>query len=123
METGIIVLAHGSKIISGTEDLHKIVDMVREIGRYDVVEAAFLQLASPSLSESIKKFTQRRIKKIVIMPLLLFSGNHVLKDIPRTIEAERAVYPDVTFVMTKNIGPDMRIAQIAHERIQEVLNG
>lgn len=122
METGIIILAHGSKIESGNEGLYRIVDLIQEIGGYKDVEPAFLQLATPSLNDSIQNLLQRKIKKIVIMPLLLFSGNHVREDIPQIIEAEKAKHPDITFVLARNIGPDLRIAKIAHDRIEEALH-
>lgn len=123
METGIIILAHGSKIESGNEGLYRIVDLIREIGGYKEVEPAFLQLATPSLNDSIQSLLQRKVKKILIMPLLLFSGNHVREDIPQIIEAEKTKHPDITFVLARNIGPDLRIAKIAHDRIEEALHG
>ena len=122
METGIIVLAHGSKVKSGTEGLYRIVDLIREMGGYKAVEAAFLQLAPPSLDEAVDGLIQRRCKQIIIMPLLLFTGNHVLSDIPRALDAQKSKYPDTIFIMARNIGPDPGIARIACERIEEVLH-
>lgn len=122
MKTGIIILAHGSKQKSGNEGLSRIVGLIREMGEYEEVEAAFLQLAPPGLDEVVRTLVQRGIKKIIIMPLLLFSGNHVLVDIPQAVEAEKIKYPDITFAITKNIGPDPRIARIACERVDEVLH-
>ncbi len=122
METGIIVLAHGSKIESGTEGLYRIVNLIQQMGGYKVVEPAFLQLASPSLEDTIEALVRRRIKKIIVMPLLLFSGNHVLEDIPRAVEAEKTKYPDITFTIAVNICPDPMIARIACRRIEEVLS-
>ena len=122
MKTGIIILAHGSKISSGNEGLHEIVGLIREIGDYEAVEAAFLQLASPGLEEAVNALAGKNVGKIIVMPLLLFSGNHVCEDIPRAVDREKTKYPDITFEITRNIGPDKRIAQIAHERIGEVIN-
>jgi sirohydrochlorin ferrochelatase len=53
------------------------------------------------------------------MPLLLFSGNHVLKDIPDEIENEKRKYPEIQFFYARNLGADKRIAQIAADRIDE----
>ncbi len=123
METGIIVLAHGSKIKSGTEGLHHIVSMIQEMGNYQFVVPAFLQLSSPNLSEAVATLLEHQIERVVIMPLLLFSGNHVREDIPHAIQAQRALYPDITFEITRNIGPDPLIARIAYQRIEEVYHG
>ena len=122
IKTGVVVLAHGSKVRSGNEGLFKIVEMLRSMEKWDMVEACFLQLAKPGLTEAVDDIVGRGAKRVVVMPLLLFSGNHVLKDIPEEIEKERKKYPEVEFCYAKNIGADERIAQITGERIEEAIN-
>ncbi len=122
VKTGVIVLAHGSKVRSGNEGLFKIVDILRGMGKWDMVEAGFLQLAKPGLKEVVEDIVGRGAKRVVVMPLLLFSGNHVLKDIPEEIDNERKKFPDVDFCYAKNIGPDERIAQIVNDRIEEAVS-
>ena len=122
IKTGVVVLAHGSKVSSGNEGLFKIVEMLRAMRKWDIVEAGFLQLAKPGLAEAVEDIIGKGAKRVVVMPLLLFSGNHVLKDIPEEIEKERKKYPEVEFCYAKNIGADERIAQITGERIEEAIN-
>jgi len=119
LKTGVIVLAHGSKVKSGNEGLFKVVEMLRATGKWDMVDACFLQLAKPGLSEGVKNIVEKGAEKIVVMPLLLFSGNHVLKDIPDEIENEKRKYPEIQFFYARNLGADERIAQIAADRIDE----
>ncbi len=119
MKIGVIVLAHGSKVKSGNEGLFKVVEMLRAMEKWDMVDACFLQLAKPGLSEGVKNIVEKGAKKIVVMPLLLFSGNHVLKDIPNEIENEKRKYPEIQFFYARNLGADERIAQIAADRIDE----
>jgi precorrin-8X/cobalt-precorrin-8 methylmutase len=121
LKTGVIVLAHGSKVKSGNEGLFKVVEMLRAMGKWDMVDACFLQLAKPGLSEGVKNIVEKGAEKIVVMPLLLFSGNHVLKDIPDEIENEKSKYPEVEFFYARNLGADERIAQIAADRIDEAI--
>lgn len=121
MKTGIIVLSHGSKLSSGNNGLYTIADMLRAMNRWDMVEAAFLQLAKPGLDEAVKNAVENGMKRLVIVPLLLFKGNHVYKDIPEMIESEKRKYPWIEFVYANNIGADERIALIAADRIHEVL--
>lgn len=122
IKTGVVVLAHGSKVKSGNEGLFKIVEMLRAMGKWDMVEAGFLQLAKPGLAEAVEDIVGKGAKRVVVMPLLLFSGNHVLKDIPEEIEKEQKKYPDVEFCYAKNIGADERIAQITGEKIEDAIN-
>lgn len=122
IKTGVVVLAHGSKVKSGNEGLFKIVEMLRAMGKWDMVEAGFLQLAKPGLTEAVEDIVGKGAKRVVVMPLLLFSGSHVLKDIPEEIEKEQKKYPDVEFCYAKNIGADERIAQITGEKIEDAIN-
>ena len=121
-KTGVIVLAHGSKVRTGNEGLFNIVKMLRAMGKWDMVEAGFLQLAKPGLTEVVDDLISRGARRVVVMPLLLFSGNHVLKDIPEEIDHERKKFPDVEFCYAKNIGADERIALIAADRIEDAVN-
>jgi len=122
IKTGVIVLAHGSKVRTGNEGLYTIVEMLRAMEKWDMVEPGFLQLAKPGLTEVVENLIGRGANRVVVMPLLLFSGNHVLKDIPEEIDNEREKYPEVEFCYAKNIGADERIAMIASDRIEEAVN-
>ena len=121
MKTGVILISHGSKLNSGNDGLFKIADMLRAMNRWDVVEAAFLQLAKPGFDEVVRKAVENGANRIVVVPLLLFKGNHVYKDIPEMLENEKSKYPQVEFIYANNIGADERIALIAADRIHEVL--
>lgn len=121
MKTGIILISHGSKLNSGNDGLFKVADMLRAMNRWDIVEAAFLQLAKPGFDEVVRKTVENGADRIVVVPLLLFKGNHVYKDIPEMLENEKTKYPRVEFVYANNIGADERIALIAADRIHEVL--
>lgn len=122
MKTGVVVLAHGSKVRSGNEGLFRIVEMLRAMGKWDMVEAGFLQLAKPGLTEAVEDLIGRGAKRVVVMPLLLFSGNHVMKDIPEEIAREQKKFPEVEFCYAESIGADERIAQITGERIEAAIN-
>ncbi|HHT9136135.1 MAG TPA: precorrin-8X methylmutase [Candidatus Wunengus sp. YC60] len=121
MKTGIILISHGSKLNSGNDGLFKVADMLRAMNRWDIVEAAFLQLAEPGFPDVVKHTVARDVDRVVVVPLLLFKGNHVYKDIPEMLENEKLKYPQVEFIYANNIGADERIALIAADRIHEVL--
>ncbi|UJS17659.1 MAG: precorrin-8X methylmutase [Candidatus Jettenia sp.] len=121
MKTGIVLISHGSKLSSGNDGLFKVADMLRAMNRWDMVEGAFLQLAEPGFGEVVKRIVEHGIHRIVVVPLLLFKGNHVYKDIPEMMENEKARYPQVEFLYADNIGADERIALIAADRIHEAL--
>jgi sirohydrochlorin ferrochelatase len=87
------------------------------------VEGAFLQFASPSLSEAANTLVTNGCTRIVVLPLLLFTGQHVTADIPEELERIKGAHAEVEFVYAGNIGPDPRVAHIAADRIEEALRG
>src|SRR3989304_6625651 len=121
MKTGVIALAHGSRANGGNDGLFKIVEMLQNMGRWDIVRAGFLQFAQPTFTQSVKDVVEEGAQRVVVLPLLLFAGNHVRKDIPKEIEAERQKYPHVEFLYASNLGADERIAYIAADNIDEAL--
>ena len=122
-KTGVIVLAHGSKRKAANDGLLEVVRMLRAMGRWDAVEAAFLQFAPPTLEDVAAKLAARACARVVVLPLLLFSGQHVAGDIPDELARVKQAHPDMRFLYANNIGPDRRLAEIAADRIEEALRG
>lgn len=119
-KTGVIILGHGSKLKKANDTILTVVANVKKNG-LRIVEPAYLQLARPALSESVKKVVRKGCRRIVVVPFFLFMGNHVSRDIPKAIEAEARVHKSVEFVYAKNIGQDSRISDIVMDRIKEAL--
>lgn len=120
---GIIILGHGSRLKKANALIPDVIKTVkRKLGLSNVV-SAYLQLAQPDLSRSIKVLADKGCKKIIIVPFFLFVGNHVSRDIPEIIAQEKTKYPRVNFVYTKNLGQDARIQEIAADKITEGING
>lgn len=115
--TGIIILSHGSRLKKANASLGKIVKAAKKSTGLDIIVPAYLQFCRPDLAESVKSLIGQKCKSIIIIPFFLFNGNHVTRDIPDIIKEEKAKYPDVRFVYTKNLGNDLRIADIVADTI------
>lgn len=120
MKTGIIILGHGSKLKSASRVMRDISAAVRR-KQAAVVEPAYLQFHQPDIALTIRKLVNKGCKKIIIVPFFLLEGNHVTRDIPKAIRAEKQKYPDVDFVYARNLGDDPRIEGIVLDRIREAL--
>ncbi len=119
MKTAVVVIAHGSRVKEANNGLYSIIEDLRVTGRWDMVEPSFLQFEQPNLSTAVEGVINRGAEKVIVVPLLLFPGNHMLKDIPAEIEEQRACHSGVEIVLTRHMGIDNRIAQIVVERIEE----
>ncbi|MCK8825531.1 sirohydrochlorin chelatase [Fuchsiella alkaliacetigena] len=121
MKTGVIILGHGSKAEKSNREFLEFSQEVSESLEYEFGAGAFLQFADPRVDEVAAEAVEAGVEKIVIMPLFLFPGNHVQKDIPRAIDRLKEEYPEIEFVYANYVGGDDRLAAIVADRVKEVI--
>lgn len=120
MKTGIVLLSHGSRAPEAQITVRKLLAQVREGSSFDYVAGASLQFNQPDLPSALELAVSAGVEKIIVVPLFLYMGLHMKKDIPEIIREERQKYPGVQIVMTGNIGADRKLGEIILERIGEV---
>lgn len=119
--TGIIILSHGSKLKKANASLEKTVKAIKNKTGLNIITPAYLQFCQPDLTRSIAGLIRQKCQTIIIIPFFLFNGNHVTRDIPHLIGKEKAKYPQVNFIYTKNLGEDVRIADIVADIVKEAI--
>lgn len=120
MKTGVIILSHGSRSPEASVTVRKIKDMVARAGHFDAVEGASLQFNQPDLPATMAAMAAMGMRKVVVVPLFLYMGLHMKRDIPEILAEQKNIYPDMEIVMARNIGADQKLAQIVLDRIGEV---
>jgi len=121
MKKALFVLAHGSKT-KETEDALKQIMIMLEKDKdqtFDLLGFGFLQFSKPDFAQGIGNLVNKGAKEIVIVPMFLFQGNHMKKDIPKALEELQKNHKEVQFILAKHIGVDLRIADIIYERAKE----
>jgi sirohydrochlorin ferrochelatase len=108
--TTLLVAAHGTHSAEGLATTRALVEAVAAARPSVAVSLCFLDVASPSLAEALDSLGA---EPVVVVPLLLSAGYHVLTDIP-AIVAER---PDVS--VAAHLGPDPAIVSAVAERLAE----
>ena len=80
----LIILAHGSRKQESNQEIENLTNDVRALVKreFDIVDYAFLEIAEPSLTNSIEKVVSKNISEITIFPYFLNSGVHIKNDIP-----------------------------------------
>ena len=93
---GLLLVDHGSKKAAANAMLESARDMLAARAGGDVlVEAAHMEIASPSIEDGIVKLAGRGLDLIVVAPFFLSPGRHVTQDIPQLVrEAEERVNAD-----------------------------
>lgn len=121
MDTGYIVLGHGSRVEETKEILAGIAATLKNRLQSERVRFAALQFNEPDLPGVISSMANEGVTDIVVMPLFLVDGNHVRQDIPEIIQDESRKYPSIKIKVTDHIGADVRIADILIERVHGAL--
>ena len=119
MQEGVIILGHGSRREEANQEVRELVDMLRKKAEDIPYKEAFLSFGSPNLEEAVNHLVQEGVKRIVVTPLFLVTGNHIQKDIPRELERLREKYPGVQLIPASHLGPHPEIMGIVKQRINE----
>jgi sirohydrochlorin ferrochelatase len=84
--TAIVIFAHGSSIESANDSVRRLADNVRQRGRFDLVEAAFLEQGQPDLDAAVKGLVSKGATRIVVLPYFLTLGIHLQRDLPKLVK-------------------------------------
>ena len=124
MNTGIVVLGHGSRASVGEANqvVFQVTEQVKAKAGHDLVETAIMNRMSnlQCLEEAVEKLIARGAMTVTVVPMFFANGMHIQSDIPGEIAEIQAKHPGVVIKMANHIGPDSRIADILLERVQEV---
>ena len=120
--TYTILYGHGSADpdwLSEYEDIRAFV-AERVIPR-SFVRSAFLQFAEPSLMVAASDAVAAGATELLIVPVFLFSGRHVQKDVPERIAEVRDRFPDIRVVATGSLGRDPAFATLVARQVESGL--
>ena len=128
---GIVLVGHGSSLPQSKGVYEGIARITGEKLNRDV-RVGYMKHWGPTLAETINSFIAEGKKKIVIVPVFLLPGTHVLEDIPILLGIKEGELPefgydkieipdDVEIFYADNLGADERLADIVIDKIKEAL--
>jgi len=117
-DLGAVILAHGSRVPETLRTLEDIACQVKRAGSW-LIEPAALQFNEPDLEQAVARLVARGATRIVVLPMFLFGGNHVLRDIPLAVETVAAKHVGVSVSLGRHVGADYRLSSILVERLRE----
>ncbi|MFA1611605.1 CbiX/SirB N-terminal domain-containing protein [Halobellus rubicundus] len=117
-DEAVLLAGHGSR-------REKSNDQVRELAagledRLGVpVDAGFLELAKPSLSDAIDGLAAS-VSRISVVHLSLFAASHVKNDVPLAVERARAAHPSLTIHNGAHLGIHPALVDLLDDRAADV---
>jgi len=85
---GILLVGHGSKLPFNKELVEETASLIARTYPDFIVKCGFMNMNSPSIGDSMTEFRTESIDVLVVVPLFLAKGVHILRDIPAIIGLE-----------------------------------
>jgi sirohydrochlorin ferrochelatase len=118
-KTAIILIAHGSREEEANADLRHLAEELTRAGEYELVRAAYLELASPTIEEAAATCVDQGAGRLILLPHFLSAGVHIKRDLAsiRTRLAER--FPEVDVRLADPIGRHPLLLEVLRQRARE----
>ena len=117
----LIVFAHGSRLAEANQAVEKVAAIAAKKGGFAMWRAAFLELAEPTLAESVKGLAGAGATRIVVVPYFLVMGVHLTQDLPRLLAEAQKEAPGVELVSTPPLDGHPALADILSERARTAI--
>ncbi len=110
----LLLVAHGSRRQQSNDEVLALADKLRGTAdtRYDVVEAAFLELAMPSIPDGIARCVDAGADRVTVLPYFLNSGRHVIEDIPGIVAEAQTRHPGIEIIVTPHLGASTMMVEL-----------
>jgi sirohydrochlorin ferrochelatase len=122
-ETAVLLIAHGSRHAPANEDLFRMAARIAELGEYRIVEPAFLELAGPDIPAGGDRCVAQGATRVLMIPYLLSSGVHLIRDLTAARDDLQARHPEVEFRLGPPLGPDPLLEALVAERARQLDSG
>lgn len=119
---GVLICGHGTRVKQGEEAFLNYTRQLAALLPDYEVEAGFLELSEPDFEEGVKRLSQKGVKEIVAVPVFLFTGVHIQKDIPCILYQLQAKY-NVSIKMAHYIGDCEDMLHLSNDLIKKALKG
>ena len=105
-ERALILFAHGARAASWALPFQRLRELTAQQRPDVTVSLAFLELMTPSLPDEAAALVARGVREIVVVPIFLGQGGHLLRDLPRLLDELRAAHPGIALSTVPAVGED-----------------
>lgn len=114
---GILMVGHGSPRQEANDGF--IATAARVAARLGAaVLPTFFSLARPNIEDQVARLAAEGVRRIVLMPYFLYTGQHVSKDIPALLAACRAKFPGVAIDVLPTLEGDAGLEDVVVDRLR-----
>jgi sirohydrochlorin cobaltochelatase len=104
MTTGLVLFGHGARDPRWRDTLDALAARVGERAPGVPVRAAFLEFMQPDLAQAVGELVAAGVSQVVVAPVFLAAGGHVLRDLPDRLAAIAAAHPGLAIRVEPALG-------------------
>ncbi len=103
MKKGILLCYHGTRERKGITDTKKLTKIFKKKNPKYLVKDGYLEITKPSIENQLNFFLKKKVCIITVIPVMIFSGGHVSKDIPRIINKFKNKNKSIRITIKKSL--------------------
>lgn len=118
---GVLICGHGSRNKVALQEFEVLVSAIKDRLKGISVEYAYLEFAHPVLNEALDRLRDKKVKKVIAIPAMLFAAGHVKNDIPSVLK-KYSEQTGLEVLYGRELGVDRAMIAAAGSRIKDVLD-
>ncbi len=114
---GLLIISHGSPRAEANQGFVGMVGRVASRLGATHMLPAFFSIAKPDIPDQVAALRERGVRRIVLMPYFLYSGQHVTVDIPAVLAQCRQQFPGTELQLLPTLENDPSLEDVVVERL------
>jgi sirohydrochlorin cobaltochelatase len=110
-KSAMILFAHGARDPRWAQPFQRLQAMTQTSLPEVKVELAFLEFMTPNLTDVVTQLLADDVEQIIVAPIFLGQGGHVLRDLPVMMNQLREAYPTLDLQQLEAAGEDAFVLQ------------
>lgn len=115
----ICLIGHGTRDPEGVQEFLTLSQKLRERKFCQIVESGFLEFAKPDITEALSACQRNGVKNIIILPGILFSGEHTQRDVPHTVDEVFRNHPEINLIIAEPLATQPKVIEACQKLIEE----
>jgi sirohydrochlorin cobaltochelatase len=116
---GVLLVGHGTRNLAGQEEFRQLFTQFAELMQPIPSELGFLELAEPDIAAAVKRFSDRAVSHILVVPVILFTAGHAESDIPNAVQEAVELHNLICIGQTAALECSAEVLELSAERFRQ----
>jgi len=120
---GVLLVGHGTRDAAGVAEFMSVAEQAARRLAPRPLEACFLEIAQPTIAAGVAGLADRGVRRLTVVPLLLFAAGHAKRDIPTAVAEAAARHGNIPARHAPPLECHPKILALSGRRYAEALIG